>query len=80
MSSAQLRVPEREPAEAGPGDLAKKIGIMTDANKLIVNDEMATNVPGIYAAGDCTGGLLQVSKAVCDGAKAATAAIKYLRG
>ena len=65
---------------AGPGDLAKKIGIMTDANKLIVNDEMATNVPGIYAAGDCTGGLLQVSKAVCDGAKAATAAIKYLRG
>lgn len=65
---------------AGPGDLAKKIGIMTEGNKLTVNEEMATNVPGIYAAGDCTGGLLQVSKAVADGAIAATSAIKYLRG
>lgn len=65
---------------AGPGDLAKKIGIMTEGSKLIVNEEMATNVPGIYAAGDCTGGLLQVSKAVADGAVAATSAIKFLRG
>lgn len=65
---------------AGPGDLAKKIGIMTEGSRLIVNEEMATNVPGIFAAGDCTGGLLQVSKAVADGAKAATSAIKFLRG
>lgn len=65
---------------AGPGDLAKKIGIMTEGSRLIVNEEMATNVPGIFAAGDCTGGLLQVSKAVADGAKAATSAIRFLRG
>jgi thioredoxin reductase (NADPH) len=40
---------------------------------------MATSVPGLYAAGDCTGGLLQVSKAVYEGAKAGTELIKYLR-
>ncbi len=65
---------------AGPGDLARKIGILLNGDKIAVNEEMATNVPGIYAAGDCTGGLLQVSKAVSDGAIAATSAIKYLRG
>ena len=64
---------------AGPGDLAKKIGIMTEGSKLIVNEEMATNVPGIYAAGDCTGGLLQVSKAVADGAVAAMTALSDLK-
>jgi len=40
---------------------------------------MATNVPGVFAAGDCCGGLLQVAKAVRDGAVAGTSAVKYLR-
>ena len=40
---------------------------------------MATNVPGLYAAGDCTGGLLQISKAVYEGAKAGIAMVKALR-
>ena len=30
-------------------------------------------------AGDCTGGLLQISKAVYEGAKAGLQAIKYIR-
>lgn len=64
---------------AGPGDLAKKIGIMTEGSRIIVDEKMATNVPGIFAAGDCTGGMLQVSKAVADGAKAAASAIEHLR-
>lgn len=63
---------------AGSTALAKKIGIMTDKNKIIVNEEMETNVPGIYAAGDCTGGLLQVSKAVYEGAKAGTEIVKKM--
>ena len=29
---------------------------------------MQTNIPGLYAVGDCTGGLLQIAKAVGDGA------------
>lgn len=33
-------------------------GIMTGANGILVNTRMETNVPGIYAAGDVTGGRL----------------------
>ena len=32
-----------------------------------VDRRMATNLPGLFAAGDCTGGPLQVSKAAGDG-------------
>lgn len=34
---------------------------------------------GLFAAGDCTGGLLQVAKAVADGAEAAMSAVKFVR-
>jgi len=64
---------------AGSTDLAKKIGAETQNNKIIVNENMSTNIPGLYAAGDCTGGLLQISKAVYEGAKAGTEIIKHLR-
>jgi thioredoxin reductase (NADPH) len=40
---------------------------------------MSTSIPGLYAAGDCTGGLLQIAKAVYEGAKAGTEVVKYLR-
>ena len=40
---------------------------------------MATNVPGVYAAGDCTGGLLQIAKAVYEGAEAGLAVLRYLQ-
>ncbi len=64
---------------AGSSALAKKVGAFTEGNKIIVNPDMSTNVPGLYAAGDCIGGLLQISKAVSDGAIAGTSVIKYLR-
>ncbi|MDF2819608.1 MAG: Thioredoxin-disulfide reductase [Clostridiales bacterium] len=64
---------------AGSTALAKKIGALTDGNKIVVNENMATNVPGLYAAGDCTGGLLQISKAVYEGAKAGNEVIRYIR-
>lgn len=64
---------------AGSADLAKKIGAETDNNRIVVDENMATTIPGLYAAGDCTGGLLQISKAVYEGAKAGTEVIKYLR-
>ena len=40
---------------------------------------MQTNLPGLYAAGDCTGGMLQVYKAVYDGATAGLAMLEYLK-
>ena len=64
---------------AGSVDLARKIGTLIDNNKIVIDENMRTNVPGLYACGDCTKGLLQVSKAVYEGAQAATDAIKFVR-
>lgn len=64
---------------AGSADLARKLGVFTEGNKISVNADMETNIPGLFAAGDCTGGALQVAKAVYEGAAAGMAAIKYLR-
>ncbi|NLB36149.1 MAG: NAD(P)/FAD-dependent oxidoreductase [Clostridiales bacterium] len=64
---------------AGSADLAKKIGAITENNKVIVDNNMATNIPGLFAAGDCTGGMLQVAKAVYEGAMAGAQSIKYIR-
>ncbi len=40
---------------------------------------MKTNAPGIFAAGDCTGGFLQIAVAVGEGAVAARSAIAYVK-
>lgn len=64
---------------AGSVALAKKIGALTEGTAISVDENMATNVPGLYAAGDCTGGLLQISKAVYEGAKAGISIVKALR-
>lgn len=64
---------------AGSTDLAKKIGAITENNKILVDENMSTNIPGLFAAGDCTGGLLQISKAVYEGAKAGTEIVKFFR-
>ena len=40
---------------------------------------MATNIPGLYAAGDCTGTPLQVSKAVGEGLIAGQKAMAFAR-
>ena len=64
---------------AGSVDFARKIGAAVDNNRIVVDKDMATNVPGLYAAGDCTGGLLQVVKAAYEGAVAGLAAAKYVR-
>ena len=64
---------------AGSTALAKKVGATIDGNKISVNDKMQTNIKGLFAAGDCTGGLLQISKAVYEGAQAGTEIIKYLK-
>lgn len=64
---------------AGSADFARKLGAEIDGTNIVVNDNMETSVPGLYAAGDCTGGLLQIVKAACDGAKASMSAIKRIR-
>lgn len=64
---------------AGAADLARKVGAVTDGRSIQVNEKMETNIPGLYAAGDCIGGLLQISTAVGEGAKAAMSMIQFVR-
>lgn len=64
---------------AGSTALARKLGAEVDGNHILVDEHMQTTLPGLYAAGDCTGGLLQVAKAVYEGALAGTEAAKALR-
>jgi len=64
---------------AGSVDFAKKIGAEINGRNIAVDENMSTNIPGLYAAGDCTGGMFQIAKAVYDGAKAGTEAVKYLK-
>lgn len=64
---------------ANATDLALKAGAAFDAGKLVLDKDFQTTVPGLFAAGDCTGGTLQVAVAVGEGAIAGLAAIKYLR-
>lgn len=64
---------------AGSGALAKKLGANVQGSKIVVDEKMQTGIPGLYAAGDCTGGLLQIVKAAHEGATAGMEASKYLR-
>ena len=60
-------------------DFAKKLGAMIENNYIVVNEKMETTVPNIYACGDCTGGLLQISKAVYEGTVAGLEIIKKFK-
>lgn len=64
---------------ADSSDIARKLGAQTNGRYIQIDENGATNLPGLFAAGDCTGGLLQVAKAVHDGAKAGMSAVKFIR-
>ena len=52
-------------------------GLAVDKGYVTVDRKMATNLPGVFAAGDCTGGPLQVSKAVGEGLVAGQSAAAF---
>lgn len=64
---------------AGALALATKIGIKFDNNAIEINSNRQTNIPNIYAIGDCTSGINQVAKAVNDGMVAALDIIKRMK-
>ncbi len=65
---------------AGSAEIARRMGAeLTEKGNIRVDEEMRTTIPGLYAAGDCTGGLLQVVKAVYEGAVAGMEASRYTR-
>lgn len=53
-------------------------GLETDGRNIIVDRSMATNLPGVFAAGDCTGAPFQIAKAVGEGLVAALSAAAYI--
>ena len=64
--------------EAGGADFAKKLGIYMEKDNIVVDENMRTNIPGVYACGNVVGGLLQINKAAYEGAKAGLDAVKYI--
>ncbi len=61
---------------AGSTDFAKKLGAKIENDKIVVDDNMQTSIKGLFACGDCTGGLYQISKAVYEGSKAGLLVLK----
>ena len=59
-----------------PATLLK--GIELDGAHIIVNREMETSMPGVFAAGDCTGRPYQIAKAVGEGNIAAHSIVEFL--
>lgn len=60
------------PAEQLVPDLKMEMGSIS------VNHHLETNIPGLFAAGDCTGQPYQLIKAAGEGGTAALQAVKYL--
>lgn len=60
-------------------DIVKKLTKLDDKGYIIASEDLVTDTPGLFVAGDCrTKSTRQISTAVADGAIAALAAVKYL--
>lgn len=54
-------------------------GLVTEKGAVVTDRKMATNIPGLFAAGDITGTPYQFIKAAGEGNVAALSAVKYLQ-
>ena len=61
---------------AGSTDFARKLGALVKDNKIVVSDKMETTIQGLYACGDCVGGIYQIAKAINEGMIAGISAVK----
>lgn len=64
---------------ASASDFAIRMGAIMDGDSIQVDRNYQTNVSGLFAAGDCIGGVLQIAKAVSDGAIAGLSIAEYIR-
>lgn len=60
-------------------EFARKLGVIVDGNAIVVDRNQQTNLEGLFAAGDCTGGFRQIATAVGQGALAGRKIIEYVR-
>lgn len=64
---------------AGALDFAANLGLEIKDNVIVVDENNATSIDGVYAAGNCEGRCRQIAKNVGDGCNAALSAVRYLR-
>jgi len=64
---------------AGAADFALKLGLPLENGNIVVDANGMTALPGIFAAGDCTGGFNQIATAVGEGALAGQRAADYVK-
>ncbi|MDQ1279802.1 MAG: thioredoxin reductase [Thermoproteota archaeon] len=61
-------------------EIMKRAGIeLADGGSIKIDRRQRTNVEGVFAAGDCTGGGMQIATAVGEGAMAAISAFRVLQ-
>ena len=60
-------------------DFAVKLGISVMDNAIVTDVHQRTDMDGVFAAGDCTGGFKQIATAVGQGAVAGKSIIEYLQ-
>ena len=65
--------------QAGASDFAASLGLVKNGVFIEADEKQQTNLPGVFAAGDCVGRFLQISVAVGEGALAARSAIRYVK-
>ena len=54
-------------------------GIATQKGHIVVDADYAASIPGVFAAGDCTGAPYQIPAAVGEGNCAALSVVRWLR-
>lgn len=59
---------------------ATKLGITTKNNDIVIDRDGHTDVEGVFAGGNCTGGNAQAANSVGEGANAALSVIKKAKG
>ena len=65
---------------ASSADFARKMGVLMNKDSIIIDKENKTNLHALFAAGDCTEGIKQISVAVGQGAIAGQKIVEYIRG
>lgn len=63
----------------GAVDVAKKIGVLVKNGNIVVDEKCQTNVKGVFAVGDITGGIKQIATAVYQGMIAGLESAKFVK-
>jgi thioredoxin reductase (NADPH) len=59
-------------------EISLKTGLITEDGKIVIDGKHCTNLPNIFAAGDCATGEMQTYDATDGGEKAAESAVNYI--